>query len=450
MSSDAHGQKTALRTLADSIVLRRTSEADTDALANFYSEVFRNTGTQEPNLYVAAWTCDLMSGNHPTFKADDFFVAEDTRAGKIVSSLNLISQTWTYDGIAFGVGRPEVVGTHPDYRRRGLVRALFELLHQESAARGEKVQAITGIPWYYRQFEYEMALELGGGRTGYLLHIPKLKESETEPYHIRTATEADVPFMVELYGQSTQRSLVACVRDEQLWRYDLNGRSAQSSERQEIRIIETPDGAAIGVLVHPGRLYGQTLGVNFYEVRSGVSWVAVTPSVLRYLQTTGEAYAAERQKEPFGGIAFWLGSEHPVYHAAKKRLPHIHRPYAWYIRVPDLPGFLRHLAPVLEKRIADSLVVGYTGELKLSFYRSGLRIALHEGRITAIEPWMPMPDHEGAAAFPDRTFLQVVFGYRSPEELERAFPDCWTSNDEARELLRALFPQQFSFVWPVS
>ena len=70
----------------------------------------------------------------------------------------LISQTWTYDGIAFGVGRPELVGTAPAYRRRGLVRTQFEVLHQRSAERHERLQAITGIPWYYRQFGYEMAL----------------------------------------------------------------------------------------------------------------------------------------------------------------------------------------------------------------------------------------------------------------------------------------------------
>jgi hypothetical protein len=36
--------------------------------------------------------------------------------------MNLISQIWAYEGIPFGVGRPELVGTLPEYRNRGLVR----------------------------------------------------------------------------------------------------------------------------------------------------------------------------------------------------------------------------------------------------------------------------------------------------------------------------------------
>jgi predicted acetyltransferase len=79
----------------------------------------------------------------------------------------LIPQTWTYAGVPFGVGRPEAVGTDPDYRRRGLIRMQFEVLHGKSAAMGHLVQGITGIPWYYRQFGYEYALDLDGGRIPY-------------------------------------------------------------------------------------------------------------------------------------------------------------------------------------------------------------------------------------------------------------------------------------------
>lgn len=52
----------------------------------------------------------------------------------------------------------------PEYRRRGLVRAQFDVIHQWSAARGQLVQVISGIPFYYCQFGYEMGLALSGGR----------------------------------------------------------------------------------------------------------------------------------------------------------------------------------------------------------------------------------------------------------------------------------------------
>jgi len=450
MTQDVTRDQVVLRDLGDGLILRRATAADTEPLVAFHAEVHRDRDAQEPDEGVAAWTRDLMERDHPTFDAGDFTVVEDKRTGAIVSSLNLISQTWSYGGIEFGVGRVELVGTHPDYRRRGLVRAQFEVIHQWSAERGQKLQVIAGIPWFYRQFGYEMALSLGGGRFGYKPQVPKLKEGETEPFRLRPATEADLPFMAQVYEQAMKRYLVACVRDEPLWRYELHGRSERNVNRQELRIVESAEGEPVGLLAHSPRLSKHRLGVTLYELKPEVSWLAVTPSVVRYLWALGEEYAARDPKQEMAAFAFQLGTEHPVYQVMHDRLPHTDPPYAWYVRVPDLPDFLHHVAPVLEQRLAESVLVAHTGELKISFYRDGLRLVFEKGRLIGVEPWQPTPADEGAAAFPDRTFLQLVFGYRALEELEHAFADCWTETDEARALLQVLFPKKASFVWPVA
>lgn len=134
----------------------------------------------------------------------------------------------------------------------------------------------------------------------------------------------------------------------------------------------------------------------------------------------------------------------------RDRLPHARPPYAWYVRVPDLPGFIRHVAPVLEQRLGDSPLVGHTGSIRISFYRDGLLLDFQEGRLKTVEPWQPTAEEGGDAAFPELTFLQLLFGYRSFEELRYAFADCWPANDRARVLLEVLFPRRPSDVWPVS
>ena len=73
-----------------------------------------------------------------------------------------------------------------------------------------------------------------------------------------------------------------------------------------------------------------------------------------------------------------LGAEHPVYDLFSDCLPVFRKPGAWYIRVADLPAFLRRIAPALEKRLACSALAGYTGRLKISFYRSGIALSLAE------------------------------------------------------------------------
>ena len=135
----------------------------------------------------------------------------------------------------------------------------------------------------------------------------------------------------------------------------------------------------------------------------------------------------------------------------RERLPRVRKPYAWYLRLPDIPGFLRHLQPVLRERLQASPFTGHTGELKVTLYRSGVKMVFDQGRIASIEPWSPTPlGHSGDAGFPGLTFLQLLFGYRSFEQLEEAFADCWSDNDDAFGLLSALFPRQPSNIWAVA
>jgi hypothetical protein len=440
-------QKTILRDLGNGLIMRRSTLEDADALAAFNGRIHGEN--EKDTQRVAAWTHDLLARPHPTMNADDFTVVEETATGRIISSMNLIPQTWTYEGIPFGVGRPELVGTDPEFRNRGLVRAQFEEVHKWSAERGHRVQAITGIPYYYRLFGYEMTLDLAGRRFGYEPHVPKMKDGEEEPYRIRVATEADLPFIAEVYEHAIKRSMIACVRTPEIFKYELDGQSENNIDYFQMYMIEDRSGEAVGYLQHRNWLGMTGINVNGYELKPGVSWLAVTPSVVRYLWAKGQEYA-ERDGKPRTSFGFVLGAQHPVYEVLGKDLPSEHAPYAWYIRIPDLPGFLNHIKPALEKRIADSIAVGHSCEIKISFYRDGLRSVLEKGKLITIESWTPTPEDDGAVAFPGLTFLQILFGYRSYEELHHAFPDCWCDGEEVRALIDILFPKKLSDVFPVA
>ena len=436
-----------IRDLGDGLILRRAAIEDVDELAAFNGNIHKGEGETEPDEFVSVWVRDLMSKPHPTLQVDDFTVVVDTKTGKIVSSLNLIPQTWSYTGVEFGVGRPELVGTDPEYRRRGLIRAQFEVVHQWSTERGHKMQAITGIPYYYRQFEYEMAVTLSGGRIGYLPHIPKLKDDENEKYQFRPAVSQDIPLIMQAYESGAKRSLISCVRDAAIWQYELTGKSEKT--RSNYQVIETLEKKPVGFVALASELHKPVLHVWGYELIPGVSWLDVTPSVIRYLEKTGREYAAKKEKIEFQGYNFNLGAEHPVYDMLPERMPRVAEPYAWYLRLPDLPDFLSHIGPVLERRLADSPLVGHTGDLKLNFFRSGVKLSFDGGKLKGVEAWRPDIAEEGDVLFPDFTFLRVLLGYTSFAELEKMFADCYARNDHGRALMPVLFPKQASNVWCV-
>jgi hypothetical protein len=436
-----------IRNLDGGLILRHASPQDAEALVKF------NVGIHQEGDWDAKgledWTRDLIGGEGPTFDPGDFTIVEDTNTGEIVSSCCLISQTWSYEGIPFQVGRPELVGTQKEYRRRGLVRQQFEVIHRWSEARGERVQVITGIPYYYRQFGYEMTLNLGGGRAGYEIHVPELKEDEEEPFTFRPAEESDIPFLMKTYARSFSRNMINALWDEALWRYEIAGKRKYNINRREFFIIEDQGGNPAGMVGIPPVKWGKMSVTTLYELASGYAWTQVTPSVIRFLWETGERLAEEQDQEQkiFG---FWLGEAHPVYQAAATKLPRFREPYAYFMRVPDLPAFLKEIKPVLERRLEESAFANHTGELKLNFYKDGLRLRFNEGRIETIEA-LPFEGLESSrASFPPLVFLHLVFGHRTMGELKHAFSDCSTKDDETQFLLETLFPKKPSEIWAVS
>lgn len=436
--------------LGGGLIMRRSTWADAEPLADFNRWMHRNDDDPNPDEGVGVWVRELLSGEHPTFGEGDFTVVVEKDTGKIVSCLNLISQTWTYGanaptgGIPFGVGRVELVGTLPEYRRRGLIRAQFDVVHQWSAERGEPVQAITGIPYYYRQFGYEMALSLGGGRVCHVATIPNLKEGQAERFTLRPVVEADLPFVMAVEAHVAANSLVHAVRNERLWHFELFGHWPGHCNKLEWRIIQAAGGEPVGLTGFVGYPWGANrVGVLYLEMLPGWSYVEAAAGILRGLKAEGEAVCAAKGKT-LENFYIGLGEAHPFYEANHDRLAVVRPEYAWYIRVPDLLGFLQRITPALEARLADSYAAAHTGELKVSFYRSGLRFSFQRGKLS-FAPWLAEPhDDEGDAGFPGLTFLQLVFGYRDLAQLRAAFPDVWAGSDEAYGLLNALFPRQRS------
>jgi hypothetical protein len=297
---------------------------------------------------------------------------------------------------------------------------------------------------------------MGWGRRLYVQDLPGKPsgghEGQGSPrsYHLRPAMASDDRFISGLDRRARGRYLLTSSRDERLWRYEVAGRDPESDESLEVRIVENAAGGPAGFVCHTRALRDGTLDVYGYELANGVSWLEVTPFVLSELAKIGHKRASDEKK--LASLTFVLGEHHPLFDAIPE--PPLYRldrndHYAFYVRVPDLPEFLRYVGPVLERRLEASVAAGHTGEVKVSFYDGGFRLELERGRLSAVEHWSPSAEERGDAAFPDLTFLQLLFGHTSLEELDHAFADCSPGEGDARVLLGALFPRRPSALWPV-
>ena len=431
--------------VGENLVLRFATRKDTDELADFNARLH-----EDPAAGLAVR--DLMSGKHPTTQAGDFTVVVDTKTRKIVSSMCLISQRWSYGGTPFKLGRPEFVATEPDYRRRGLVRKQFDVIHAVSAQRGELMQGITGIPWYYRLFGYEMTLELEANRILDGVHVPIRKKGQSETCGLRARSTDDNVFIQELYQHAINRHTFACPRSTSMWEYELDGRSKGSGAHFEWKIIEDLAGVRLGYVGYFPTLWdfsdNSCFWVTQLELKPGMGYLHLMPSLLRALWATARKTPVvnDDKHKKVKGMIFTLGRNHQAYTAMPKSVLRKEDSYAWYIRIPNVIAFLRHIQSALEKHLIGTVAEAYTGSLKLNFYRSGLRMKFEAGRISNICGWSPDSVEDGDAQFPSMTFWQLLCGHCRTNELTSRIADC-SATDWAAVLLDCLFPPFTGEVW---
>lgn len=428
------------RDLGGGLMLRWATPEDGEAVAQ-HNALHLNHGAAEPNEGVRGWVREIVRGDHPTMQAGDFtIVTDDEAGGRIASSVCLISQTWAYAGIPFEVGRPELVSTDPAYRRRGLVRAQFDAIHARSQARGELVQVITGIAWYYRQFGYEMTVANGGSCRWQWFRIPQRKPGETAVYKLRPAVTGDFELIDTLYKLHCSHQMVVRLRSREEWLYELPWK--------KFWVVEDLNGEPVGYAEARVDEDGDepemvnSLKVEELAVLPGHSLQAVGVFLGQELQSQINELNKTRPK-PLTGLVLNLGPNHPAYAALGDMLEKYRPAWALYVRIPDLPAFLRKIAPALEARLAASVMSGYSGVLRLNLYKEQIALTFERGKLVEVGTYTRADLEDGDANFPELTFLHVLLGHRSLDELNYIYPDCY-AKPWAAVLLAILFPKQLS------
>ncbi len=101
---------------------------------------------------------------------------------------------------------------------------------------------------------------------------------------------------------------------------------------------------------------------------------------------------------------------------------------------------------MLEARLANSVAAGYSGELKLKCQgQGGLHLVFAKGRLAGAESFA---GSQGVtASFPNHTFLHLLFGFRTAQEIHHLYQDCGLGGPETQLLMKILFPKLPSNVW---
>lgn len=350
--------------------------ATTDDLEQVIAlQVDRNGADVEP-MVRALWADDEVGPGHFTVADDD---------GVVVSSLCLMTETMRMGTVTIPTGQIEFVATTADHEHRGLVRQQMDLVHALSHARGDLVQVIGGISYFYRRFGYEYAV----GFPRVRLLSPGLTIDPPAGWTVRRATVDDVDDVVRLQDEVQARVPLVAMRSRKWWEWECN--QADTDWRVAVRDGVVHGAAEVG---DGPPFYGELTQLRKLAADHGDAvWVLLVDAAIR------EKPVAFEERPTLSTIAHGVTHRHP-------------RTYGLYVRVADVRALIDHLRPVLTERLAGSPRAGTTGELLLSLYTSSLTIRYERGEVVGVDAGPPMQDPftPGGAGVPPDLVATLLFG----------------------------------------
>lgn len=353
----------------------------------------------------------------PTVGPGRFTVVTD--GGRVVSTLGLMSRTMVVRAgdveVALPCGQPEYVATDPEHRRRRLVRHQLEAVHGWSEDRGDLVQVIVGIPYFYRRFGYETALAFP------LADVPAGLEAPSG-FHVRPASGDDLDTMVALDEADQRRADVVVPLRREAWERYVAGGDDCNYEAWAVT------DAATSEVVGAGLLADWAEPVVYAGMVSAVTPDAATALLARLAERAAPRPLRAWQRSRTAAGAALAGRGRAA------------GDFTVYVRVPDPAALLDGLRPVLDARLAASAWASWTGEAVLSLYERGIRLAVEHGCVTAVHEVAGHhdPTEAGQAACPPDLVATLVFGRYGALGLEARADDVDLSRH--RDLLAVLFP----------
>ena len=385
-----------------------------------YEALYRLMEAAFPNENVDS-IVRRFADKHQGMTDEDYFMVK--QGDKVVAGLVLIPQRWSIDGAEFKVAEMGCVGTRPEYRRRGLQRILNTEFDEYVAENGYDLCVLAGIPYFYRQFGYQYAVELDYLTVIDLDKLPNETYLTTRPFRA-----SDIDTAQRLLEETQREYMVHSIRTKEIWMMQQETGTYGADPFNATVILE-------GDKVVAYYRWWPEKKEKTLMVRELAQSGDMSPQIAATIRREAEKLGLVKLKTKLGHIDAFsrylkgLGAE-------------LNKPYAWQVKLVNPKGFLEKLGPVLERRLENSEFKGLTDELRMNFWKYAVSVRFEDGKLVSVEE---IPEAKRILGMNPYASIQLFLGYHTREELEYMNPDFYI-RDGYDKLIDTLFPRKPGYI----
>lgn len=350
----------------------------------------------------------------PRFDRNRWSVAVD--GDDVVSTMGTFPMHANIGVATIAASMVEFVATKQGYEGRGLIRRQFDYHHADVKARGEFLQVIVGITYFYRRFGYEYAIPVASWRS---IEEPPVVVPGIE---VRTATPDDVQDLQRLRQASSWPATVSLSMSN--WLLE----SVVVSPVYDTFIAER-EGAAVG----SARLYQD--GDKPFVMDLSATERPVAEALLAGIGERCSGQAVTMLDRP--GITKLLDGIGVVGDPTGE---------SYYSRSADVVALLNAIRPELDRRLAESDLKDASGATFISNYGSSVNLSYDAGKLEefTIGGAVHGPLHLGGCGVPPDLMTSLVVGPLGFAGLAERHPD--VNGGKQTKLMEILFPSNVADV----
>ncbi len=357
---------------------------------------------------------------HPSLSKENFLIAKEPERGGVVSTISFFPWRITYEGIELKALEMGIVATDERYRNIGLLSALFDEFNRRFLEGGYGLSMIQGIPGFYKRFGYQYATPL---ENQFFLELRDIEDYRGDAYSIVKAEARDYGLIASFYREHIASYTLASEHRAEEYAFMMDRR--YDSELEADLYLVNRGGKPAGYFKIA--LHGFTEGLMLGEA-SSMDFEGYL-AVLSFLK----ALAIERGK-PF--VKLSLPEFHDLVRIALALGGYKHWSYEWQVKM-NLKRFLETIAPVLEKRLEQSMFRGLSYGFHIHLYGAGLFLEFKEGRLAGVEERLQTQEE---CALSIESFQKLILGCESLDELAKKDREVFLKGKN-RLVLEALFPK---------
>jgi len=364
-----------------------------------------------------------LYSDHPRRNAVFWIYVEENDSKEIVSTITLMPLEWNFDDVKIPLCEMGLVGTLTSYRNQELIGTMNNTYEAIMKQEGYLFSAIRGIPYYYRKFGYDFALNLD---ERILLNKSIIPSKEIVNVSIEKATKQDLAFIKAVYNKEKKKYYISNGFSSDCFMYKFMNEDFDNNFLSTflIKINEKP-------------ISYFSIGMSYDNAAYSLIVPEVNEEIMIKILQFIKAYNEERDQ-----IVFHINSDtnfgqYICSIGGKKDIG-----YGWQIKILNIKNFLHAISPVLEQRIERSFYKGLSQEIVISDYRERFTIKFNNGKVKDIEVKKGYCAPKSCDVnIPGSALIKLLLSDKNFEEIKYIIKDS-ILKPESENLIKVLFPKK--------